>query len=115
VPVRLGPPFSAAAAGEPAISMVYRPTITSVTSEDRRSQVRSARLHNRAKRPSAHAADRVISEPGLGAVRKRRQTAARHQAAPLCMTAVHVPIVYDAWGAESAESPVTRSTGAADG
>ena len=60
MPVRLGPPFFAAAAGEPTISNAYRPTITSVTSDDRRSQVRSARLHNRAERTSAHAADKVF-------------------------------------------------------
>ena len=33
VPVRLGPPLSAAAATEPAVSMACRPTITSEISE----------------------------------------------------------------------------------
>lgn len=44
MPVRFGPPLSAVAAGEPAVSMAFRLTITSGTGEDRRFQVRSARL-----------------------------------------------------------------------
>jgi hypothetical protein len=63
VPVRLGPPLSAAAAAEPAVSMAHRPVITSGTSEDWRCQVRSARLHDRAERTSAHAASRGAESP----------------------------------------------------